>query len=133
MLNFFISNALETVPIFTFFLENSSMNFLHILWNHPRQPLHSAICLSTTLLFDFFHGIRQLQYNITFIIFSKHFLIACSVLGNSLTLSSSKQWSKWDLTWRRLVIYAAIKQKKWMLLQRCCNHLHFTVVEPAKQ
>ena len=80
-----------------FYRKIAAVILSHILWNHPQQPLHSAICLSTTLLSDFFHGIRQLQYNITFIFFSKHFLMACSVLGNSVTLSSSKQWSKWDL------------------------------------
>ena len=108
----------------------------HILWNHPQQLLHSAICLSTTLLSNFFNNIRQLQYNITFIVFSKHFLMACSVLRNFVTLSSSKQWIKWDLIFEVLNI-APIGDlwcdKTWMLLQRRRNQLHLTVAELAKQ
>ena len=107
----------------------------HILWNHPQQPLHSAICLLATLLSNFIvHSTVALQHY--FYRFFKTFPDACSVLRNFVTLSSSKQWIKWDLIFEVLNL-ASIGDlwcdKKWMLLQRRRSQLHLTVAELAKQ
>ena len=136
MLNFFISNALETVPIFTFFLENSCRNsFTHSVKPSSATAAHRHLSVDYIII-RFFprHSTAAVQHY--FYRFFKTFPdgVFCSWKFCHFVLS--KQWIKWDLIFEVLNL-ASIGDlwcdKKWMLLQRRRSQLHLTVAELAKQ